>query len=102
MELQELSSLSYNDFKEYLNQNFNIRFETTVTLKAELTELKEFDSYSPLERKPFSMIFRTEQKTEYYPQATFIVEHPKNGELPIFLTPKGLDAKGMMYEAIFS
>jgi len=102
MELQELANLSCNDFKGYLNQYFNIKFEPTVTLSAELIEAIEFNNYSPLERKPFAVVFRTEQKNEYYEQATFLVEHPQKGEMSIFLSPKGLDAKGMMYEAVFS
>jgi hypothetical protein len=102
MELQELSTLSCDDFKDYLNSTFHIRFEPTVTLPAELVEAIELNGYSPLERKPFSITFRTEQKNEYYPQATFIIVHPEKGEIPIFLSPKGSDAKGMKYEAVFS
>jgi hypothetical protein len=102
MELQELAKLSYGDFKDYLNQSFNITFEPNVTLTAELIEATEFKNYSPLERKPFSVVFRTEQKNEYYQQAIFLVDHPDIGEIPLFLTPKGLDNKGMMYEAVFS
>lgn len=101
MELQELAHLSFNDFKGYLNQSFNITFEPTITLAAELIEAREFNNYSPLERKPFAVVFRTEQKNEYYPQATFLVKHPEKGEMPIFLSPKGPDANGMMYEAVF-
>jgi hypothetical protein len=102
MELQILANLSYNDFKGYMNQKFNIKFEPTITLQAELIIATEFNNYSPLERKPFSIILRTEQKNEYYPQGTFLIEHPEKGDLPIFLSPKGFDAKGMMYEAVFS
>ena len=47
MELQELANLSCNDFKGYLNQYFNIKFEPTVTLSAELIEAMEFNNYSP-------------------------------------------------------
>ena len=102
MELQELSTISYQDFSGYLNQPFSINFGGEVVLPAELVEATELSGYSPLERKPFSIVFRTQQKNEYYPQATFIVTHPAKGEMPIFLTPKGLDAHGMMYESVFS
>lgn len=103
MELQELSTLSYDDFKVFLNQEFKIKFEPTVTLPAELIEATEFaNNYSPLGRKPFSIVLRTQQKNEYYPQATFIIEHPKKGEIPVFLVPKGFDPHGMKYEAVFS
>jgi hypothetical protein len=102
MELQELSTLSYGDFKSFLNKTFQIRFEPTVTLLAELVEAVELQGYSPLERKPFSITFKTSQKNEYYPQATFIIVHPEKGEIPMFLSPKGFDAEGMKYEAVFS
>ncbi|MDZ7896453.1 MAG: hypothetical protein U5N85_00270 [Arcicella sp.] len=103
MELQELSIISYNDFKGFLNQEFKIKFETNVTLPAVLIEATEFaNNFSPVARKPFSIVLRTQQKNEYYPQATFVIEHPEKGEIPLFLVPKGFDAEGMKYEAVFS
>jgi hypothetical protein len=102
MESQELATLSYQDFKGFINKTFKIKFEANVTLEAELIEVTEFNNYSPLERKPFSVVFRTNQRDEYYPQATFIIEHPEKGELSMFLSPKGSDSKGMVYEAVFS
>lgn len=102
MELQELITLSYNDFKDYLNHEFKLKFGSNIILPAVLIEATEFNNYSPLERKPFSVVFRTEQKREYFPQATFMVEHPEKGDLPLFLVPKGFDNVGMMYEAVFS
>lgn len=102
MELQQLSELSYHDFKGLLNHGFNIKFEENITLPAELIEATEFDNYSPLERKPFSIVLRTQQKNEYYQQATFIIQHPEKGEIPMFLSPKGFDNIGMKYEAVFS
>jgi hypothetical protein len=102
MELQELSKLSYSDFKDFLNADFDIQFEPSVTLSAQLVELYELTGYTPLERKPFSIIFRTNQKNEYYPQATYVIMHPIKGEIPMFLSPKGHDSEGMKYEAVFS
>ena len=102
MELQELSTLSYQDFSGYLNQSFNIHFGAEVVLAAELVEATELSGYSPLERKPFSIVFRTQQKNEYYQQGTFIIQHPEKGDIPLFLVPKGPDNVGMKYEAVFS
>lgn len=102
MELQQLSELAVHDFIQHLNRRFDIKFEDHVTLSAELIEIQELSGYSPLERKPFLLVFRTEQKNEYYPQATFIVFHPQKGDFPVFMTPKGFDSVGMKYEAIFS
>lgn len=102
MELQELSILSYHDFSVYLNQSFTINFGGEVVLQAELVEATELTGYTPLERKPFSIIFRTLQKNEYFQQGTFTVIHPKKGEISLFLVPKGFDKFGMNYEAVFS
>jgi hypothetical protein len=99
MELQELT---HQDFSQFLNQSFNIKFGENAILPAELIEAQELNGYTPLQRKPFLVVFRTQQKNEYYPQATFIIEHPEKGEIPMFLSPKGFDAEGMKYEAVFS
>jgi len=102
MELQELSTINFQDFSGYLNQIFNINFGGGVVLPSELIEATELTGYSPLERKPFSIVFRTQQKSEYYQQATFIIQHPKKGDISMFLSPKGFDHVGMKYEAVFS
>lgn len=99
MELQELT---HQDFSPFLNQSFSIKFGENAILPAELIETKELNGYSPLQRKPFLVVFRTQQKTEYYSQATFVIVHPVKGEIPMFLSPKGFDAEGMKYEAVFS
>jgi hypothetical protein len=90
------------DFSPWLNQTFSIRFTQEVTLPAELIQVNEVDGFSPIERKPFSIVFRTEQKKDYYEQAICILQHPEKGELALFLVPLGLDSQGMRYEAVFS
>lgn len=99
---QNLQLLSAEDFSSLLNQKLWVRFTPHVRLPAELIDAKSFQNYSPLERQPFSIVVRTEQKNEYYPQGTFIIEHPDKGDLALFLVPIGFDAHGMKYEAIFS
>jgi hypothetical protein len=98
----ELHTLSIKDFEPFMHQKIGIRFTPTIRLEAELIEIKSFQNYSPLERLPFAMVLRTEQKKEYYPQSIFIIEHPQKGDLPLFLVPIGFDAHGMKYEVIFS
>ncbi len=98
----ELQKLAHTDFENYINQNLKIKFTEDVTLSAELTEVIPLSGFSPLERKPFLLTFRTQQIGEYYQQGTFTVEHPVLGEIPMFLGPKGFDNVGMKYEAVFS
>lgn len=98
----DLSLLSINNFNALLNKVFKIQISEEIELDAELILVTEFNSYSPLERIPFSLVFRTEQKNEYYEQGIFTLIHPVEGKLDLFLTPLGFDEVGMKYEAIFS
>ena len=98
----ELDKISANDFKPLLNQKLNIKISADISLETELVEIIELNGYSPLERSPFSITFRTQQKNEYYNQGIFRVEHPTIGNIDLFLTPKGFDGVGMKYEAVFS
>ena len=98
----ELDKISANDFKALLNNELNIKISEQLNVVSELIEVTELTGYSPLERKPFSITLRTQQKNEYYNQGVFNVEHPQYGNIEIFLTPQGFDGVGMKYEAVFS
>ncbi|AWK03647.1 hypothetical protein HYN56_05180 [Flavobacterium crocinum] len=98
----DISLLSVNNFNSLLNKTFIIKISEEIQLDAELISVTEFNSYSPLERNPFSIVFRTQQKNEYYEQGIFTIIHPEEGNLELFLTPLGFDEVGMKYEAVFS
>lgn len=98
----DLSLLSINNFSALLHKLFTIQISEEIQLDAELISVTEFNSYSPLERTPFSLVFRTSQKNEYYDQGIFTIIHPEEGNLELFLTPLGFDEVGMKYEAVFS
>lgn len=98
----DIALLTLDDFNPLLNKVFTIRISDEVLLDAELIELTKLNNYSPLERSPFSIVFRTEQKNEYYQQGIFTIVHPKKGNLELFLSPLGFDSVGMKYEAVFS
>ncbi|WP_286967009.1 DUF6916 family protein [Flavobacterium sp. UBA4854] len=98
----DISLLSANKFNSMLNKVFVIKFSEEIQHDAELISVTEFDSYSPLQRTPFSLVFRTQQKDEYYEQGIFNIIHPEEGNLELFLTPLGFDEVGMKYEAVFS
>lgn len=97
-----LDKLTVADFQPYLNQSVSIRFTPEVALPAELISIETWGSETDKYRQPFTLTFRTAQKTEFYPQGIFTLIHPVAGELPIFFVPVGLDAEGMRYEAVFS
>jgi hypothetical protein len=98
----DIALLTLDDFNPLLNKVFTIRISDEVLLDAELIELTKLNNYSPLERSPFSIVFRTEQKNEYYQQGIFTIVHPQKGNLELFLSPLGFDSVGMKYEAVFS
>ncbi|MDR7208664.1 DUF6916 family protein [Flavobacterium piscis] len=98
----DIALLTLNDFHPLLNKVFIIRISDEVQLDAELIEVTKLNNYSPLERSPFSIIFRTDQKNEYYQQGIFTIVHPEKGDLQLFLSPLGFDNIGMKYEAVFS
>ena len=98
----DIALLTLHDFDTLLHKVFAIRISDEVQFDAELIEVTKLNNYSPLERNPFSIIFRTEQKNEYYQQGIFTIVHPEKGDLQLFLSPLGFDSIGMKYEAVFS
>lgn len=94
--------LHASDFAPLLNQTIQIQFTAAVTLPAELIKVQETESYSPVDRKPFSIVLRTAQKKEYYEQSICTLQHPEKGALALFLVPIGFDDQGMKYEAVFA
>lgn len=97
-----LDQLQSSDFSPWLNQTLNIRFSTEITLPAQLVQVRDVSSYTPLERKPFAIVLRTDQKTHYFNQTIGILEHPEKGDLSIFFVPVGFDGEGVLYEAVFA
>lgn len=97
-----LHLLSASQFQPYIGQEFRIEFSDGVCVVAQLEEVVALPGYTPLERKPFSIILQTELKTTYYLQAIYTVAHPSFGSMSIFLVPVGIKGKGMQYEAVFS
>lgn len=98
----DISLLSVNHFNPFLNKEFVFKISEEIEINAELILVTESNGYSPLERKPFSIVFRTNQKNEYYEQGIFTIIHPEEGRLELFLSPLGFDEVGMKYEAVFS
>ncbi len=71
-------------------------------MNAKIIEIEELSKLSAISNQPFSVLFRTEQFNKYYPQATYLLQQPIKGEIPIFLVPIGPDKEGMKYQAIFN
>jgi hypothetical protein len=101
MEAITLETITLKYFEALLNSKVEIIFTDTVKLIAQIIDVTDLKQNN-LGRTPFSVIFRTEQKTEYYNQGIYGIKIPEADQLDLFLVPLGYDSVGMRYEAIFS
>jgi len=53
------------------------------------------------QRIPFSLLFRNSAAL-LFPQQTYRMQHPRGGELEIFLVPVAREREGFLYQAIFN
>lgn len=100
--LAALDQLQAVDFQPYIGSDFFIQFTETTTVAAQLETVFELPGNFNSDRKPFSIILQTDQKSEYYEQSIYTIDHASLGSLSLFLVPLGVRGKGMQYEAVFS
>jgi hypothetical protein len=97
-----LKDLTINSFQNALNDTFVLRANPTQTLDLQLVAVNDLATRSEqLSRVPFSLHFRG-PTTPWAQQHIYRLENEKLGALEMFLVPVGPDAKGMIYEAVFS
>lgn len=99
-----LEILDIHHFEKYLNEEFEISFGDSPALVAHLTDVRALSSDNVLARDSFSLLFTTDQTTEYYTQGISEVRHARLGTMHLFLVPVGPDADTgrMRYEATFN
>jgi len=102
MEQYNLSNISAKEFNAFLNQAMLIHFDEGNQVPSSVIRVTELESYSPLERGPFSVEFQTTGDETYRPQGIYKINHPEIKDLNVFLVPVGKDVNGMKYEAVFS
>ncbi|MDQ6481322.1 DUF6916 family protein [Dyadobacter sp. LHD-138] len=102
METYDLSKITAADFSEYLDQTMDIHFSETGAVAASVVKVTDLDNYSPLERGAFSVVLQTIGDNAHHPQGIYVIEHPENKKLEVFLVPIGPGQNGMKYEAVFS
>lgn len=100
--MEDQTILVKQDFESLIDNSLKIHFNDDYILQAEVIAVSDGMTYAESIRTPFSVIFRTDQKNQYFEQGTYPVIHPKKGSIPIFLVPLGPDDKGMKYEAVFN
>lgn len=97
-----LEQLTIADFQPHLNQSFSIRFSPEIIHPAQLTKVTPWSHGSDKYRQPFTLELETDLKERYYPQGTFVLVHPKLGDLVLFMVPIGPGSNGMRYEVVIS
>lgn len=102
MDAYDLSKITADNFSKYLNQTLDVHFTETQIVPSVLTRVTLLNSYTPLERSPFSLEFQTDGDHTYRPQGIYQIAHPDIRNIEVFLVPIGPDPKGMRYEAVFS
>jgi len=102
MDAYDLSKITIDDFSKYLHQTMDVQFTDTQATPAVLTKVTALDSYTPIERSPFSLELQTRGDYTNRQQGIYPILHPDIKELNLFLVPIGPDANGMRYEAVFS
>lgn len=101
MELTDLSKISKETFKPYLNQQLHLVFADGL-VPAELTEIVEMDTYSPLERQSFYIMIRIDLEFPLFNQGIYRLNFADQIHLDVFIVPIGPDSQGQRYQIIFS
>ena len=97
-----LSELKDADFQPLINSEFTTTENGAKTQSFELLEVTPLGSKPDNnERHAFSLVFRGEN-IQTPQQSIYELEHPKLGQLALFLVPIGSDQHGMRYEAVFT
>lgn len=100
-----MAELTVEHFVQAQGQDFTLHLPDGATLALQLEAATPGPrAYAGIPRHPFSLLFRCAAlpRDQYIQQGSYRFEHPRLGQLEIFITPMAPDAKGMSYEAIFS
>ena len=101
--MENLQSLTAETFEQRKDEVVQIHFTPEDTRNAKLTKIHRLGQHDKERRQPFSLIFLTDLKKEYYPQGTFRLEFEDASEMDVFLVPVGVDPEGgVLYEAVFN
>jgi hypothetical protein len=95
--------LVFEDFTDKVGDTFAISEEGVPALALTLKEANALNPAWGLEgvRPPFSLKFLAADP-QVLPQRLYRLQHPRLGEVAIFLVPSGKDAEGVSYHATFN
>lgn len=92
------------DFAGRIGERFRLRLGGGQAVELELVEARDNGrtAIGGPDRSCFALLFCSPGEKRFAPQSTYTVEHDTLGELDMFLVPRGPDAHGMTYEAIYN
>lgn len=93
--------LTLEHFAGCVNETFSAAL-SDMDVPFVLVEARPLQSREPnLMRLPFSLLFRN-TSAFLFPQQTYLMRHPRVGEVGIFLVPVAREREGFLYQAVFN
>lgn len=93
--------LTLEHFSGCVNEPFTTRLDD-VNLDFVLVEARAIGAGNPHPvRQPFSLLFRNTAAV-VFPQKIYPMQHPRVGEVGIFLVPIAYEKAGFLYQAVFN
>lgn len=101
--MADLQWFTCDDFIDDVGQTFGV---AGATVSLQLVEASESDAPGGpgphgQVRNQFSLVFVGPADT-VLPQSTYVLSHPRFGDIELFLVPLGPDQERMRYEAAFA
>ena len=92
------------DFAGRVGESFRLDLGGGQALALELVEVLDRGrtAVGGPDRSCFALLFRSPGEKRFAPQRIYGVEHAALGRIEMFLVPRGPDAAGMTYEAIYN
>jgi len=93
--------LTLEHFAGCVNETFSATL-SDMDVPFVLVEARPLQSRLPNSmRLPFSLLFRN-TSAFLFPQQTYLMRHPRVGEVGIFLVPVAREREGFLYQALFN
>lgn len=93
--------LTLEHFAGCVNETFSASLNS-MDVPFVLVEARPLQSRLPnAMRLPFSLLFRN-ASAFLFPQQTYVMRHPRVGEVGIFLVPVAREREGFLYQAVFN
>jgi hypothetical protein len=96
----ELDKVRCEEFGDCLNENFTVAAQSSGFI-LKLSEVRPLGPRSGTDREPFSVTFLGPGGLRL-PQAIYKLNHPRLGEMEIFLVQIAADRDSSSFEAVFN